>query len=259
MRISSSTAWNEIILTNANKNRISKKSVFSGIVLNAMTSEGVEQAEITFEAQEDKSHSVTIQTEDDGSFSVELDADSYDITINAEDYQEEIFDFTVEENNNYSGEQFTISPSLAEGSARIVLEWGEYPRDLDSYLEGSTDNGTNVFINYGNESCEKDGETIAELDVDDRNGYGPETITINDLNGVYEYWVVDFTLSGKFQEYGATVKVYLSGQSQPEVITMDPNAGVDNIWNVLVIDHGKVEVLNSAPEQENITYDNKGE
>ena len=171
----------------------------------------------------------------------------------------DIFDFTVEENNNYSGEQFTISPSLAEGSARIVLEWGEYPRDLDSYLEGSTDNGTNVFINYGNESCEKDGETIAELDVDDRNGYGPETITINDLNGVYEYWVVDFTLSGKFQEYGATVKVYLSGQSQPEVITMDPNAGVDNIWNVLVIDHGKVEVLNSAPEQENITYDNKWE
>lgn len=257
--ISSSTAWNEIILTNANKNRTAKKSVFSGIVLNAMTSEGVEQAEITFEAQEDKSHSITIQTESDGSFSVELDADSYDITIDAEDYQEEIFDFTVEENNNYSGEQFTISPSLAEGSARIVLEWGEYPRDLDSYLRGSTDDGTDVYINYGNESCEKDGETIAELDVDDRNGYGPETITINNLNGVYEYWVADFTASGKFQEYGATVKVYLSGESQPKVITMDSNAGVNYIWNVLVIDHGKIEVLNRAPEEENLTYDNKGE
>ena len=58
--ISSSTAWNEIILTNANKNRTAKKSVFSGIVLNAMTSEGVEAANISLEAQGDSSHSANI-------------------------------------------------------------------------------------------------------------------------------------------------------------------------------------------------------
>ena len=75
--ISSSTAWNEIILTNANKNRTAKKSVFSGIVLNAMTSEGVEAANISLEAQGDSSHSANIKTEMDGSFSIELEADTY--------------------------------------------------------------------------------------------------------------------------------------------------------------------------------------
>lgn len=244
--ISSSTAWNEIILTNANKNRTSKKSVFSGIVLNAMTSEGVESANINLEAQGDSSHSASVQTESDGSFSTELEADTYNITISAENYEEETFEFTIEENSNYSGEQFTISPSLASGSARIVLEWGDYPEDLDSYLMGTTDDGTTVDISFHNEQCTKDGEVIAELDVDERDGHGPETITLNDLNGTYRYLVDDFTESGKLQEYGATVKVYISGKSQPEVITIAPDAGVKNVWEVFELDHGKLNILNRA-------------
>ena len=230
--ISSSTAWNEIILTNANKNRTAKKSVFSGIVLNAMTSEGVEAANISLEAQGDSSHSANIKTEMDGSFSIELEADTYNITISAEDYEEEMFEFTIEENSNYSGEQFTISPSLASGSARIVLEWGDYPEDLDSYLIGTTDDGTEVDVSFHNDQCTKNGEVIAELDVDEMDGHGPETITLNNLNGTYRYLVDDFTESGKLQEYGATVKVYISGKSQPEVITIAPDAGVKNVWEI---------------------------
>lgn len=72
----------------------------------------------------------------------------------------------------------------------------------------------------------KNGEVIAELDVDEMDGHGPETITLNNLNGTYRYLVDDFTESGKLQEYGATVKVYISGKSQPEVITIAPDAGV---------------------------------
>ena len=244
--ISSSTAWNEIILTNANKNRTAKKSVFSGIVLNAMTSEGVEAANISLEAQGDSSHSANIKTEMDGSFSIELEADTYNITISAEDYEEETFEFTIEENSNYSGEQFTISPSLASGSARIVLEWGDYPEDLDSYLIGTTDDGTEVDVSFHNDQCTKNGEVIAELDVDEMDGHGPETITLNNLNGTYRYLVDDFTESGKLQEYGATVKVYISGKSQPEVITIAPDAGVKNVWEVFELDHGKLNILNRA-------------
>ena len=244
--ISSSTAWNEIILTNANKNRTAKKSVFSGIVLNAMTSEGVEAANISLEAQGDSSHSANIKTEMDGSFSIELEADTYNITISAENYEEETFEFTIEENSNYSGEQFTISPSLASGSARIVLEWGDYPEDLDSYLIGTTDDGTEVDVSFHNDQCTKNGEVIAELDVDEMDGHGPETITLNNLNGTYRYLVDDFTESGKLQEYGATVKVYISGKSQPEVITIAPDAGVKNVWEVFELDHGKLNILNRA-------------
>ena len=250
--ISSSTAWNEIILTNANKNRTAKKSVFSGIVLNAMTSEGVEAANISLEAQGDSSHSANIKTEMDGSFSIELEADTYNITISAENYEEETFEFTIEENSNYSGEQFTISPELAAGSARIVLEWNAQHQDLDSYLWGNTDKGDDLYVNFRKRTCEGRDGLLAELDVDDTNGYGPETITLNDLNGVYTYSVVDYRTTGTLQQYGATVKVYLPGKSAPTVITLDPNAGVENVWEVFELDHGELKILNRAPAEENL-------
>lgn len=78
------------------------------------------------------------------------------------------------------------------------------------------------------------------------DGHGPETITLNNLNGTYRYLVDDFTESGKLQEYGATVKVYISGKSQPEVITIAPDAGVKNVWEVFELDHGKLNILNRA-------------
>lgn len=83
--------------------------------------------------------------------------------------------------------------------------------------------------------------------MDDTNGYGPETITLNDLNGVYTYSVVDYRTTGTLQQYGATVKVYLPGKSAPTVITLDPNAGVENVWEVFELDHGELKILNRAP------------
>ena len=87
---------------------------------------------------------------------------------------------------------------------------------------------------------------LAELDVDDTTGYGPETITLYDLNGVYRYTVKDFRRTRTLQQYGATVKVYLPGQAQPEVITVAPNAGLVNIWEVFELDHGELRILNRA-------------
>ena len=68
---------------------------------------------------------------------------------------------------------------------------------------------------------------------------------------------MDFLATGTFQEYGATVKVYLPGQSQPEVITMDPNAGVNIVWEVFELDHGELNILNRAPADENLRSDSK--
>lgn len=45
----------------------------------------------------------------------------YEVTISADGYVDETFEFEMEKDKNYSGEQFTISPELAAGSARIVL------------------------------------------------------------------------------------------------------------------------------------------
>ena len=166
-------------------------------------------------------------------------------------------EFEMEEDKNYSGEQFTISPELMAGSARIVLEWGAEPQDLDSYLYGDTDSGADVFVNYYNKQCTDGGDLIAELDVDDTNGYGPETVTLYDLNGVYRYTVVDYRVTGTLQHYGATVKVYLPNQSSPEVITIAPGAGVENIWDVFELDHGELKILNSAGDENRLRESDK--
>ena len=215
-------------------------------MIDAVSGEGVPGAKVEFTARQDASHSDSVLTGSDGAFSLELDADQYDVSITADGYVEEEFEFEVEENKNYSGEQFVISPSLAEGTARIVLEWGAEPQDLDSYLTGETDSGTDVSVSFSDKTCSSGSETIAELDVDDTTGYGPETITLYDLNGVYRYTVKDFRRTGTLQQYGATVKVYLPGQAQPEVITVAPNAGIVNIWEVFELDHGELRILNRA-------------
>ena len=124
-----------------------------------------------------------------------------------------------------------------------MLEWGESPRDLDSHLTGTTDSGTYVHTDFTHKT-ETSGETLlAQLDVDDTSGYGPETTTIYEPNGVYEFYVVDFTQSGTMSSSGATVKIYC-GNETPVVINICE--GLQNLWRVCRIDHGEVQVLNTA-------------
>lgn len=249
--IISDKAWNEIILKEANENR-SENGTLNGVVIDAMTGEGVPAAKLEFKAKENAENSTHVTSGKDGSFSIELAADVYEVTISADGYVDETFEFEMEKDKNYSGEQFTISPELAAGSARIVLEWNAQHQDLDSYLWGNTDKGDDLYVNFRKRTCEGRDGLLAELDVDDTNGYGPETITLNDLNGVYTYSVVDYRTTGTLQQYGATVKVYLPGKSAPTVITLDPNAGVENVWEVFELDHGELKILNRAPAEENL-------
>lgn len=241
--ITGKNVWNEIILEDANKNR-SKNGKLAGVVISATTGEGVSGAKLEFEGKSDKQNKESVTSKTDGSFVIELAADTYTVTITADGYAEESFEFEMKKDKNYSGEQFTISPNLAAGSARIVLEWGAQPTDLDSHLYATMDNGENFHIYFGDARYTSGGTTIAELDVDDRDGYGPETITLNNLNGKFTYRVEDFTNSGKMSENGATVKVYLPGKSQPQVITL--GAGVENVWEVFELDHGEIKVLNRS-------------
>ena len=248
--IVSDTAWNEILLTEANQNR-DRKGVLAGIVTDAVTGEGVDSARLFFEASRDSSHSEQGSTSDGGAFSVELEPDIYTITISCDGYMEESFEFEMEKGRSYSGEQFIISPNLAEGTARIVLEWGAQPRDLDSYLIGESDSAGSVFVGYYDKVASFGGETIAELDVDDVDGYGPETITLYDLNGVYKYTVVDYRSTSTLQQYGATVKVYLPGQD-PVTISVEPGAGIDNYWEVFELDHGQLNIWNRAGDDDSL-------
>ena len=73
-----------------------------------------------------------------------------------------------------------MAPAVQNGQLRIVLTWGETPRDLDSHLD--LPSGCHVF--YGRKQC---GGGEASLDTDVRDAFGPETINIRKLRpGVYK-------------------------------------------------------------------------
>lgn len=241
--IISPSSWNELILPLANK-KAATAGTLEGVVVDAVTGKGVANAALTFRPKNSSHQTVEETTDSSGVFRAELEADDYEITIKASGYISEDFTFTVEKGKSYSGEQFVISPELS-GEARIVLEWGAQPTDLDSHLKGTVDGGNSIHVYYGSKKASSGGSAIAELDLDDTDGYGPETTTIHNLEGVYTFSVVDFTRSGTMAENGAIVKIYLPGQD-PVVVELNTSSGVENVWNVCRIDHGRLEVLNTA-------------
>lgn len=140
------------------------------------------------------------------------------------------------------GLTYAISPVMKNlDGIRVVLTWGKYPYDLDSHLWYS-----NQHVYFDNKIGNK-----ANLDVDDVDSYGPETITIEEkkFGTEYFYGVHDFSnkeLSNSYQlsESGATVFVYI-GQSLVKTYYV-PKDKVGNLWTVFKITkEGEIEDINS--------------
>ncbi|KAA5534910.1 tetratricopeptide repeat protein [Taibaiella lutea] len=73
---------------------------------------------------------------------------------------------------------YAISPTMQNlDGMRIVLSWGASPSDLDAHLAYGSNH---IYWDH------KEGSN-ANLDVDDINSYGPETITIEQKNNGQEY------------------------------------------------------------------------
>lgn len=188
-------------------------------------------------------NAVETTTDSGGKYTVELEnSGTYTVVITKSGYIEEKTTVYVSSGSSSSMQSFTISTTLEGDQIRLVLTWGASPTDLDSYLVGTTDDGTSVNVNYMHKKSKDSSENvIADLDVDDLDGYGPETITISNLNGAYTFYVKDYTLSGTMASSGAQVKIY-KGNSLVEVV--DVCDGVDDSWDVCTIDHGTITVTN---------------
>ncbi|SUD27464.1 TPR domain protein [Pseudomonas fluorescens] len=123
---------------------------------------------------------------------------------------------------------YAISPVMENlDGLRVVLTWGQTPSDLDSHMIFP---GNNIYFNN------KTG-TDAELDVDDTDSYGPETITLQKKHygESYVYAVHDFsnrtnTRSTALSESQAKVFVYM-GQSLVRTYYVPTNR-TGNLWTV---------------------------
>lgn len=97
--------------------------------------------------------------------------------------------------------RMVLSPALPPGKLRFVLQWGMTPEDLDLHLKGP-----DFHISYRNM---RNAPNRARLDHDEREGIGPETITLDRVLADAEYglWVDNFSNDDYFSGYEA-VYVY---------------------------------------------------
>ena len=129
-------------------------------------------------------------TDSTGYFEIEnIATGSLLMTVRADGYLEFSEEIEVTDGVNEIPE-IPVAEAPPAGSYRIVLSWGEQPRDLDSHLTGPDGNGGRFHVYYASRSY---GE-IADLDRDDVTSFGPETITLNpDNDGMYRYSVHNYS------------------------------------------------------------------
>lgn len=137
----------------------------------------------------------------------------------------------------------TIVCTFDDNEYRIVLTWGEAPRDLDSHLEGEI-NGAKFHVYYSNKTFAYKNEIIAQLDIDDTSSYGPETttITFKDYGGNFEFYVVDYTnrnnsQSDAMSKSSAKVQVYKGSELIQTYIIPKEQKGTK--WSVFTLLGGR--------------------
>ena len=210
---------------------------YTSVVLDAMDGEGLEGVHCVFTGP--STHTTT--SNNNGSFNCTLEPGNWTLTLSKEGYNNVVSEFTLEAGENRNGDQHIMSPVLASGQLRIVLTWGDQPSDLDSHLVGTMDNGTRVHVYWVERQAPGN---IANLDVDDITSFGPETTTINDLNGQFDFYVHNYSQTGNMGSVsGARITVYLQN-GHTETVNVNPSC--TDFWHVLRIDHGNVTILNTA-------------
>lgn len=244
--VSSADTWSEIYLDGRGEE--GEGDTFQGQVINAKTGLGVEAAQVTFAAANGKETTAT--TDAQGYYEISIEAGDFTIAVSAEGFQEEEFDRSIQNLRDSEEGLLTITPAVGEGEVVIVLEWGASPRDLDSILQ--CDGFQIDFINRQDSN-----KTVkANLDVDETEGFGPETVTV-ELSGDadFTYLVNNYSGEADIAGCGATVKVYANGEA-PVVYTV-PSNGSGRVWEVFKYHNGEITEVNDIYDVQDINRVNK--
>lgn len=199
---------------------------------NALNGEPILGAEVTLndvdEFTTDDEGKIRFPIPDDGFIQVHFECQKF-ITS---DFQVEVIAGTLFFN------RISVSPELDLKHLRIVLDWDKAPKDLDAHFIKQ-----NAYhISYRHTRILADGS--GELDRDDMDGYGPETITIRDIDDLatYEYIVHDYTNRSSSSSTGlarskATVKVF--GEGRLLYVFQVPQGRPGTSWSVFKLTEGQ--------------------
>jgi hypothetical protein len=175
----------------------------------------------------------TIVTDDGGNYSATLETGVYTFSISANGYSSTSATINIFGNESRQ-KDLSLSPILSEGNMRIVLNWGKDPRDLDSHLVKKVNGSQEYHIYYRAQS----GTNGDNLDHDDVTSYGPETVTIDnvDTTAVYTYYVHHYAGSSNLKSSSAKVDVYYGNQR----FTYSVPNGDGIYWKVFEIENGTI-------------------
>jgi hypothetical protein len=200
---------------------------------NALTGDPIEGASVTIQDME------KITTDEEGKVRFPVPDDDGFLQVHFECAKYITGDFNVEV---IAGTLFynriSVSPMLDLKDVRIVLDWDVAPGDLDAHF--MKENG--YHISYRNTKVLLDGR--GELDRDDMDGYGPETITVRDIDdlGTYDFFVHDFSnkanaTSSALSRSKAHVQVY--GEGRLLYVFEVPQGSKGTKWAVFQIKEGQ--------------------
>ena len=171
---------------------------------------------------------------------------NYLINFSHPKYVPSIFKLEVIVNTIFNN-RFSVSPSMPIGFLRVVLDWGNSPSDLDAHMVKSND----YHISFRNMRVNRDNTAL--LDRDDLDGYGPETITVKNINqsSQYNYFVHNYS------NQNSTASKELS-KSKARILIFGDNKLLNQIeigkdlkgkyWNVFKILNGNIEIVNNTSD-----------
>lgn len=220
----------------------------AGVISDAYTGESIANAKITVKSKFlFGSNSIMAEESslENGEYNFHVPVGIYEINVQKDGYVN--FSKIIFVIKDVDDLHISLSPEnqpQVDDNLRVVLQWGISPRDLDSHIIGP--NGDDSFhVYFANMNVDK-----ANLDVDDVTSYGPETISVTEIeDGIYSYYVHDYTnrLSNDSLELsnsGAYIKLY-SGNTLLYTINIPQNQS-GTLWHVFDFNSetGKVDLIN---------------
>ena len=146
-----------------------------------------------------------------------------------------------------------VSATDLSGSEwRVVLTWGQTPRDLDLYCVTNFKPSEIYFCNKneGGRSNKKKG--MIELDIDETSGFGPETITFTPLpDKKYRFFVRNYSNERALSESCANIVIH-KGDGEtlsfdiPTDIVVDDAGNHARYWNVFELLDGEIRIANKV-------------
>jgi uncharacterized protein YfaP (DUF2135 family) len=201
----------------------------TGRVVNAVNNEPVGGAVVTVDARGVEGSD---STDSQGRFEVlAIPVGPASVEVSHSDFEPVTLRHDTADNSPL---RVVLSPKVPEGEARIVLTWAARPRDLDGHLFGSDSSGSRFHVSFKNPKA--NGVT---LDVDAKEGLGPETITAKVAPGKYQYFVVHAENIGTSDGQAlatsrAQVRVYFNGSQSKQPFTI-PAAARGPVWHAIDI------------------------